>query len=69
MTGSVLLSGGWDETIFFWDVEKRTLERKIKMDIGPIAEIHCTKSKILSICREDGFQHQLGIIDFGSYLS
>ncbi len=64
ISGSILISGGWDETIYLWDVEKLKLAKKIKMEMGPITNIQSDKHKIISVGREEGFQHQLVIVDF-----
>jgi hypothetical protein len=64
--GNLLISGGWEETIFLWSIKRFKLLKKINLDMGPIANIQTDDLKIISVCREEGFQHQLTIVSFAS---
>ncbi len=64
ISGTILISGGWEEIIHLWDIEKLKLVKRIKMDVGTITNIQSDRQKIVSVGREEGFQHQLAIIDF-----
>jgi WD40 repeat protein len=64
ISGSILISGGWDEIIYFWDIEKLSLVKRIKMEMGTITNIQSDRNKVVSVGREEGFQHQLAVIDF-----
>jgi WD40 repeat protein len=59
-----LVSGGWDEVIKIWSKDGQCLQ-SIALNMGPVCNIQCDQSKIVSVCREEGFQHQLAIVDFG----
>jgi hypothetical protein len=59
-----LISAGWEETIFLWHFDSGKLIQKIKLEMGPISNIQATDTKIYATCREEGFQHQLAILDF-----
>jgi WD40 repeat protein len=64
ISGTILISGGWEETIHLWDIEKLRLVKRIKLNIGTISNIQSDNHKIVSVGREEGFQHQLAVIDF-----
>ena len=64
MSSKFLASGGWDQIILIWDLDTFQLEQKIRLDIGPIATINGTHTRMIALCREPGFQHQLTIIKF-----
>ncbi|KAJ2994413.1 hypothetical protein HDV02_001588 [Globomyces sp. JEL0801] len=65
ISGKLLVSGGWDESVLLWNRENSTLVKKIRLDMGPISNIQCSETKVILACREEGFQHQLTILDFG----
>ncbi|KAJ3357364.1 hypothetical protein HDU91_005409 [Kappamyces sp. JEL0680] len=65
LSGSLLLSGGWDETLILWNMEKGQLLKRVKLEMGPISNIQTSETKVFASCREEGFQHQLAILDYG----
>ena len=64
MSSKFFASGGWDQIILIWDSDTLQLVHKIRLDIGPIAVINGTQTRMIALCREPGFQHQLAIINF-----
>lgn len=65
--GNHLISGGWDEAVLIWNIERPSLLKKIKLDMGPLSQIETGENKIITVCREEGFQHQLTIISFSCH--
>src|SRR5689334_656782 len=66
VSGNYLISGGWEETIHLWDLQKQSLFKRVFLNMGPISNIQVNNSKITVSCREDGFQHQLCVLDFAN---
>lgn len=60
-----LVSGGWDECIKIWNKENGKCNYTIQLNMGPVCNLQCDQNKIMAICREEGFQHQLTMVDFG----
>lgn len=59
-----LISGGWDETIRIYDTTKQENPKVVTMNMGPICNIRYGQNKILAVCREVGFEHQIAVLDF-----
>jgi hypothetical protein len=59
-----MVSGGWDEVMNIWTVNGNCIH-SFDLSMGVICNIQCDQNKIVAVCREDGFQNQLLIIDFG----
>lgn len=64
ISGNLLLSGGWDESLLMWDIETNALLKEVKMNMGPISNIQSNLTKIFLVCREEGFQHQIAVLDY-----
>ncbi|TPX60598.1 hypothetical protein PhCBS80983_g01737 [Powellomyces hirtus] len=62
----MLISGGWDEVILVWDWKQGTLLHSLPINHGPIVCLQFDETKIAAVCRGDGYQHHITILDFGS---
>jgi WD40 repeat protein len=65
VSGNLLLSGGWDSSLFMWDIETNKLLKEVKMNMGPISSIQSNLTKVFVVCREEGYQHQIVVLDYG----
>jgi WD40 repeat protein len=59
-----MISAGWEESLFLWETDTGRLKNKIPLDMGPISSVQTLGNLLLVLCKENGFQNQLTIIDF-----
>ncbi len=60
-----LISGGWDESIFIWDINSLCLLKKVGLRLGPVSAIHVDNRKIVVHCRGKTSGNRLTVLNFG----
>ncbi|KAI8819996.1 WD40-repeat-containing domain protein, partial [Fimicolochytrium jonesii] len=63
-----LVSGGWDECIIVWDWAKGTHLHTLTIDHGPIVCLQFDESKVVAVCRGEGVQHCVAVLEFAGWV-